>query len=721
MFGALQGKDMLHAASLWHMALTVTVQLRHGLSDAQKAAWSISCAELARSNDLVVSDTFPAFATKCLLILGEDSLSQQKACQKLTEHMAVYKGAKMSKNMAGAILVFKTAVSSSSRQILNEIEAGYGKDVLTDGYTKLARLVQICTEASKFLNADVADLVESALDALSFALKHDLVKPHQISMEYLDTPRETRGTRGTAVATPTVQGFVVRAIARASFVQHLGLEHDSISKGEAKDTAANLAADISKVCHAMRHYRAFDATFMAPESVTVESHLEIYKKTNMQTAVGRSLVDFFYDVMCGEHDAAIADHAKSVKEGWKKGIEWRKVDVEGWLDIIGAIDMASMSVPVEPCTAPSGPRVLQRSTSAVSEDGREEESLKEAERARVWAQAVAARKKFVQFVSPRAWSEKGIQEVYEESSLFSWEGKATERHKVFLFSADLHHEELGAAWASLPGWKEQMAASVRFMLTKQGHSDLLAFADGRARQSRRELEKLVDSARNFSEVTVVFQSSPRLGRRVAWSSDNREMIFLSLPVPRTMMPVKPRATSDDPGTAAGESTTHDSTYTGVAPLPWGAMPVLSTENKEKILGTKPSKPRVQLYDCAVGIPLFWAERKSASFWRTFFADIGAGCIVDTTPGAGTAACAAMMMELPYIGIARNSCHANFLANIADRGALHMMRTKGCPLHHQELEGLIIDHFASVLKSVEHMESAEDTAPEADVPLDVAPA
>ena len=55
MFGAIEGKDMLHAASLWQMALTVTVQLRHGLSDAQKAAWSISCAELARSNDLVVS------------------------------------------------------------------------------------------------------------------------------------------------------------------------------------------------------------------------------------------------------------------------------------------------------------------------------------------------------------------------------------------------------------------------------------------------------------------------------------------------------------------------------------------------------------------------------------------------------------------------------------------------------------------------------------------
>ena len=96
------------------------------------------------------------------------------------------------------------------------------------------------------------------------------------------------------------------------------------------------------------------------------------------------------------------------------------------------------------------------------------------------------------------------------------------------------------------------------------------------------------------------------------------------------------------------------------------------------MGTKSSTPRVQLYDCAVGIPLFWAERKSAEFWKSFFADIGAGCVVDPTPGSGTAACAAMAMELPYLGIARNSCHANFLANVADRAALHMMRSKGCP-------------------------------------------
>ena len=133
---------MLHAASLWQMALTVTVQLRHGLSDAQKAAWSISCAELARSNDLVVSDTFPAFATKCLLILGEDSLSQQKACQKLTDHMAVYKGAKMSKNMAGAILVFNQLHRNHSCAIEHKALAAQHCTTLTASNSPCGRLTR---------------------------------------------------------------------------------------------------------------------------------------------------------------------------------------------------------------------------------------------------------------------------------------------------------------------------------------------------------------------------------------------------------------------------------------------------------------------------------------------------------------------------------------------------------------------------------------------------
>ena len=79
--------------------------------------------------------------------------------------------------------------------------------------------------------------------------------------------------------------------------------------------------------------------------------------------------------------------------------------------------------------------------------------------------------------------------------------------------------------------------------------------------------KLVEETRNFSEVTIVYKSSPRFGRRVAWPSDSQEMMYLSLSVLRTQMPVKPQA--GQAGSAAGESTTHDSTLLGRAASPLG--------------------------------------------------------------------------------------------------------------------------------------------------------
>ena len=507
----------------------------------------------------------------------------------------------------------------------------------------------------------------------------------------------------------------MRVIARRSFMQHLECEHANLEGGEKGERTA-LADDMTTVMAAMRHYRVFDETFMSRDEESVQSHLEKYKKDHLHTTLGKSLVDFYYDVMSGEHDEALANHVRCPKAGWKKAVDWRQWEVTGWSDIVRNLDMATMSVQVESCTAPSGPRTLQRISSTMSDEDKEERLLREAERARAWTQAVASRQKLVEFVTPATWTEKGLQAAYERSSAFTWQSSPGERqHKVFLFSADLHNEDAGAAWASLPIWKEQMHHSVRFMMSKQGQGELLAFADGRARSCRRELEKIVEQARNFSEVTIIYKSSPRLGRRVAWSSDNREMVYLSLPVARVQMPVKPRASEQ--GSASGESTTHDSTYSGVSPMPWGSMPVLSAENKAKILGIVPSKPRVQLYDAAHGMPLFWSERKTQAFWRDLFADLGASCIVDTTPGCGTAACAAMAMELPYVGMVKNSCHANFLANVADRSALHMMRTKGSPLFHQEIAKVIEDHFSMVLRTIEHMESAEDTAPTEDVQVE----
>ena len=163
---------------------------------------------------------------------------------------------------------------------------------------------------------------------------------------------------------------------------------------------------------------------------------------------------------------------------------------------------------------------------------------------------------------------------------------------------------------------------------------------------------------------MTFKATTRLGRRVAWSSDNKEVSILSFPVPRVQIPVQPRASSE--GAAAGESTTHDATYSGVTPMPWTSMPLLSAENKGKILGVEPAKPRVQLFDTAFGQPLFWAERKPVGYWQHLFKDLNAGMVVDCTPGSGTAARAALQLNISYVGIAKNSLHANFLSKLPEQ-------------------------------------------------------
>lgn len=193
------------------------------------------------------------------------------------------------------------------------------------------------------------------------------------------------------------------------------------------------------------------------------------------------------------------------------------------------------------------------------------------------------------------------------------------------------------------------------------------------------------------------------------------MLLLSFPVPCVQMHVKPRA--DSLGVSAGESTTHDLTYSGVSPLPWGAMPVLDDDSKARILGFAPKKPRVQLFDTALGQPLFWAERKPIDFWSSLFRDLNISTVVDVTPGSGTAAIAALELGIPYLGIARNSLHANFLANVLDRHALFMVRTTGTVLFHQEMQECVREHFQDIVVSVEHRRGAEDSAPDGDCNVD----
>ena len=86
-----------------------------------------------------------------------------------------------------------------------------------------------------------------------------------------------------------------------------------------------------------------------------------------------------------------------------------------------------------------------------------------------------------------------------------------------------------------------------------------------------------------------------------------------MPLARNHLPTKPR---NDSCRNAGESSTHDTTYTGVDPMPWARMQMLSIPDKEKIFGYTPKVPKLKNSAATPAYPLYWQERKTPEFGAT---------------------------------------------------------------------------------------------------------
>jgi hypothetical protein len=280
-----------------------------------------------------------------------------------------------------------------------------------------------------------------------------------------------------------------------------------------------------------------------------------------------------------------------------------------------------------------------------------------------------------------------------------------------VWSADVFAESQDSPWSKPPSWSGEAArAAVEFIAGQKGPSDTLLVCDGRSRAVRRELETIMETARYVSELWVVYTPTRRLGRRVSFSSDNREVLLLSSCVSRTCIPAKERAMY----TGAGETSTHATSYTKVDPAPWASLPQIKAEDKTKIVGCALAVPQGNVYDCSCGMPLFWAERKPVAFWSQLLMDLDAKCIVDLSPGSGSLARAALLTGVQYLGIVRAPEHASWLQNVLDRCSLEQMTKNGSPLFEQDLAQCIAEHFQDVLDQLHEAEGMEDTPPEGEV-------
>ena len=216
----------------------------------------------------------------------------------------------------------------------------------------------------------------------------------------------------------------------------------------------------------------------------------------------------------------------------------------------------------------------------------------------------------------------------------------------------------------------------------------------------------VSMNRNICEIWILYQSSKRHGRRaVAWSSDNKEIMWISLPFPRVAVPTKEHTGE----VAKWAESTHSTYYVNVPQAPWQSLPLMTVDDKANLTGKDQSVllPPPKIFEGDRGVPLYWQERRTVEFWQTLLHDVDAQMVVDLTPGSGSAGRAAMRNGISYHAVCRDETHANWLGNILDREACELIVKSESPLFEQSLAALIKTHFAEILAQLSLQANARD--------------
>ena len=134
------------------------------------------------------------------------------------------------------------------------------------------------------------------------------------------------------------------------------------------------------------------------------------------------------------------------------------------------------------------------------------------------------------------------------------------------------------------------------------------------------------------------------------------------------------------GTSAGEMTTHELSYTGMATRAWAELPKASRARKQNIVGSNVPLPELlnpkAREACANGEPLLFNDFNSIIFLAAFFEDLDAGFIFDLSPGNGGAAVAAALAVMEYVALCPNAGAQKFLEGVMDRALLALLTDDG---------------------------------------------
>ena len=319
------------------------------------------------------------------------------------------------------------------------------------------------------------------------------------------------------------------------------------------------------------------------------------------------------------------------------------------------------------------------------------------------------REKYVPFaLAPRLTQQSIATAVARVSKIHGFQGSLNSKHRLFIMSADLLAEAPDAPWRDEAKVEQAtIEGALSYLKGVTNETDFVLAFDGRSRKVRRMIEDDLGSGGvSLGEIWLVYKAGPgrRCGdgasRRMFMASQNKEVGFLKMTGTDCAKVITKERKSFS---AAGEASTHYSTFTNVPLHPIDGASKISMADKKTIKlfsgqgqDNAPMKPPKWQHSA---VPLFWCETKSEELWQELLQAHNAGAVVDVTPGSGVLAAACLALGIEYLGIATCSVHQQWLCNNADRMSCQQIVKSGSPIYHQETSELINKYFSDVLEDL----------------------
>ena len=681
MFHALDHNDLPRVQLLYQCSLTVTITM-FTEDDMQKLTEeSIRMSETGRLCMQMGADSFVTFAEKIILhSQGKLNLTD------LVQRDIRFNGGLINATMINVIKSLQPMLQSKDVvEKLTQLDRQHGQDVLSGSYNKLKLLLA-------HLKGDTA-MFAWVLESMITALNRKEVTANNF---LLQSYQKTRN------GSPN---FVQMSMATRMMVEHLVALANGVATVDS-DLACLLKDKVlSKLRSPSLYNEAFPIADMpdAVEGSGVEASEHDTLMETLNAGSPRSailLAELLQNVYQGSFQEAavnIANHDNPSQLFHSMDADALKTFAKSVSELMRALHASETVVSLD--AGAGAPKATLRDLARQASDGGDDEAAA-AERQDVWNRAVAQRKKLVTLalVKNTRLRASYLEAFNKCSGVAAFRGKVGESHRVFVLSCDLLNQKGKQPWleASCPDEKvfDEMCG---FLTTHaRGPCDVVMAWDGCHRKCRRSLEDTVGKQTPCAEVFMVYASSWNgwIKKKYFLGSENTECGFIVMPCSKTRQGVKQRA---DGFNAAGELSSHWTSFTGVSLPGRSTLPRISVADKLKVFPdiTEPL-PAKWLDHVPAGVPMFWGENKSAETWWLLLEEVQAGCVVDLSPGSGALASACMQRGTQYLGLLGSALHMTWLTTVVDRASLKFICESGSYLYQEDLATHLNELFADVV-------------------------